>query len=74
MMGRLRVIHGTPPPDTPAEQVRQRMRKMRATYTYSCSSCGGSEYITARCGNVHAKLCVICLTQGRRREMDAPSR
>jgi len=68
-MGRFRVIDGTPPPDSPAERVRQKMRKSRNSHAPSCSSCGGSEYINARSGNASAKLCVVCLTQGRRREM-----
>jgi hypothetical protein len=68
-MGSLRIIQGTPPPDTPAERVRQKMRDSRAKYKPSCSSCGGHEYITSRHGDVHTKLCVICLTHGRRREM-----
>lgn len=74
MMAKFRVIDGTPAPDTPAEQVRSRMRASRHKHIPSCSSCGGHEYVTARSGNVYTKLCVICLTQGRRREMDAPSK
>jgi len=68
-MPKFRVIPGTPPPDSPAERVRKKVVASRAKYKPSCSSCGGSEYITSRHGNVHTKLCVICLTQGRRREM-----
>jgi hypothetical protein len=68
-MGRFRVIDGTPPPDSPAERVRQKVRKGRASYKPSCSSCGGHEYVSARNGNTNTKLCLICLMDGRRREM-----
>ncbi|KAF1045614.1 hypothetical protein [Xylophilus sp.] len=69
-MPKFRVIDGTPAPDTPAEKQRERIRKMAYKHMPSCTSCGGSEYITARIGNVRSKLCVICLTQGRRRVME----
>jgi len=69
MMAKFRLIHGTPPPDTPAEQVRQRVKRSAMVHLPSCTSCGGHEYITARIGKQTSKLCVVCLTQGRRREM-----
>jgi len=68
-MAKFRVIDGTPAPDTPGERVRKRTVASRAIYKPSCSSCGGHEYVTARHGNTRSKLCIICLTQGRRREM-----
>lgn len=71
-MPKFRVIDGTPPPDTPIERVRQKMRKSRIQAIPSCSSCGGHEYVTARTGNITTKLCLTCIMQGRRREMDTP--
>lgn len=68
-MPRFRIIDGTPAPDTPAERVRQRVRKSAVKAKAHCSSCGGGEWIASRNGNVRMKLCVVCLTQGRRREM-----
>lgn len=65
----LRLIHGTPPPDTPAERVRKRARESADRNRPRCTSCGGHEYITAKNGRTNTKLCVVCLTQGRRREM-----
>lgn len=69
MMANLRLIHGTPPPDTPAERVRTRVRKSAMAHLPSCSTCGGHEYVVATIGKQKTKLCTVCLTQGRRREM-----
>jgi hypothetical protein len=66
MMGRLRVIDGTPPPDTPAERVRARIRKTKTPGIAQCVRCGGRETIRATIGNVSNKLCVCCLLQGQR--------
>lgn len=68
-MTRFRVIDGTPAPDTPAERVRRRMRESADKRRPHCTSCGGHEYIVAQNGRARAKLCVVCLMQGRRREM-----
>lgn len=62
---KLRIVPGTPAPDTPTERVRKTAAKARP----HCLTCGGGEYVTARIGKTTAKLCVGCLTQGRRREM-----
>jgi hypothetical protein len=65
-MPRLRVIDGTKPPDTPAQRVRERVRKVAVPHLPSCRSCGGHETITASVGKTKNKLCVVCLLQGRR--------
>lgn len=70
MMAKFRVIDGTPPPDTPAERVRAKVRKAKLPHLPQCSSCSGVEYVIGTVGKRRAKLCVICLMQGRRREMD----
>jgi len=64
---RFTVIDGTPPPDTPAEQVRQRVRAMpKPKAMPQCHRCGGREYIMAHIGKVKSRLCVICLLSGQR--------
>lgn len=62
----LRVIDGTKPPDTPAEQVRERVRKTKTPYLAQCNRCGGRETITASIGKSRNKLCVVCLLSGQR--------
>ena len=70
MMAKFHVIEGGTPPDSPAEEVRVRLRKTRQRGIPQCGTCAGREYVTARTGRVSTKLCVICLMQGRRREMN----
>lgn len=65
-MPRLRVIDGTKPPDTPAEQVRERLRKTKAPHMPQCHRCSGRETITASIGKTRNKLCVVCLMAGQR--------
>lgn len=65
----LRLVPPSKPPDTPTERVRKRVRASADRNRPRCTSCGGHEYITAKNGRASAKLCVVCLTQGRRREM-----
>ena len=63
-MPKFRVIDGAP--DTsPQGQVRRRVRESARDWPV-CPHCGGREVITASIGNVKNKLCVVCLTQGRR--------
>jgi hypothetical protein len=68
-MPRFEVIDGTPAPDTPAERVRQRVRKTKLPGP-SCQRCGGREWIAATIGTTKNKLCVCCLLQGQRSLMD----
>jgi len=68
-MATLRVIEGGSSAESPTETVRAKLRKTRQKGMPQCGTCAGREYVVARCGNVSTKLCVICLTQGRRREM-----
>lgn len=66
-MPRFDVIDGTPPPDTPLERGRKRMRKAKVPGGGpSCHRCGGRETITATIGKVKNKLCVACLLTGHR--------
>jgi transcription elongation factor Elf1 len=62
----LRVIDGTKPPDSPAEQVRARVRKTKTPHLARCHRCGGHETITASIGKTRNKLCVVCLIGGQR--------
>jgi hypothetical protein len=63
-MPKFRVIEGRPD-ESPAGQVRKRSRASARDWP-ACSHCGGREVIAAKIGNVTNKLCVCCLTQGRR--------
>ena len=68
---RFTVIDGTPAPETPAEQVRKRVRAMpRPKAMPQCGRCGGREYIEAKIGIGKSvskqKLCVLCLMGGER--------
>lgn len=69
MMAKFHVIDGGPPPETPAEAVRARLRRTRQAGMPQCSHCAGREYIVARIGRVQNKICVVCLMQGHRRVM-----
>lgn len=69
MMAMFHVIEGGPPPDSPAEEVRARLRAKKQPGTPQCGTCAGREYVVARVGRTQTKLCVVCLMQGRRREM-----
>jgi hypothetical protein len=74
---KLHVIQGTPPPDTPAEQVRKRVRAMPKPPTMvQCHRCGGREVIETKigvmmkngkpAGGTKQLLCVGCLLNGKR--------
>ncbi|MDU9398037.1 hypothetical protein [Pseudomonas sp. zfem003] len=68
---RFHVIDGTPAPDTPAEQVRKRVRAMPKPATMpQCPRCGGREYIETKIGAGRSatkqRLCVLCLMKGER--------
>lgn len=65
---------------TPAAEQRRRLRShAKPRGMIACSSCGGREYVTTRMGALEvdgravagtsARLCVVCLMQGRRVEM-----
>jgi hypothetical protein len=74
---RLHLIQGTPAPDTPAEQVRKRVRAMpKPAKMVQCHRCGGREVIETKigvlmkngrpAGGTKQLLCVGCLLQGER--------
>ena len=74
---RFHVIHGTSAPDTPAEQVRKRVRAMPKPATMiQCHRCGGREVIETKTGmllkdgkptgGTKSLLCVGCLLRGER--------
>lgn len=74
---RLHLIQGTPAPDTPAEQVRKRIRAMPKPATMvQCHRCGGREVIETKIGvlmrngkstgGTRQLLCVGCLLRGDR--------
>lgn len=68
---RFHVIDGTPAPDTPAEQVRKRVRAMpKPAAMPQCPRCGGREYIETKIGAGRSatkqRLCVLCLMKGER--------
>ena len=74
---KLHLIQGTPAPDTPAEQVRNRVRAMpRPATMIQCHRCGGREVIETKIGvlmkngkptgGTKQLLCVGCLLQGER--------
>ncbi|HWS73666.1 MAG TPA: hypothetical protein VN324_00860 [Quisquiliibacterium sp.] len=65
---------------TPAAEVRRKARAhAKPRGMIACPSCGGREYVNARTGALEvdgravagtsARLCVVCLMQGRRVEM-----
>lgn len=74
---KLHLIQGTPAPDTPAEQVRKRIRAMPKPATMAqCHRCGGREVIETKIGvlmrngkptgGTRQLLCVGCLLRGDR--------
>lgn len=74
---RLHVIRGTPPPDTPKERVRKRVRRApRPAGMAQCPRCGGREIIETKVGMVRRNgkltggtkqaLCAGCLLRGER--------
>lgn len=64
-MPNLRVIDGGEPVN-PTTAVRKRLRAKRQRDLPQCPACSGRETIVASIGNVRNKICVVCLTQGRR--------
>lgn len=74
---RFHVIDGTAPPDTPAEQVRRRVRAMpKPEAMVQCHRCGGREVFITKIGVVikagkpsggtSAYLCACCFMRGER--------
>lgn len=74
---KLHLIQGTPAPDTPAEQVRKRVRAMPKPATMvQCHRCGGREVIETKIGvlmkngkptgGTKQLLCVGCILRGER--------
>lgn len=68
---KLHVIDGTKAPDTPAEQVRKRVRAMpKPAAMPQCSRCGGREYMETKIGAgksaTKQRICVSCLLSGQR--------
>lgn len=71
------VIHGTPAPDTPKEQVRKRARAhLKPPALIDCHRCGGREIIETRIGalvrsrrvtgGTKQYLCASCFMRGER--------
>lgn len=76
-MPRLTLIPGTPPPDTPAQRVRERIKKLpKPAYMAQCPRCGGREFLTTKSGvlikdgkpsgGTPNLICVNCLAKGER--------
>lgn len=74
---RLHLIQGTKAPDTPAEEVRKRVRAMPKPATMvQCHRCGGREVIETKIGvllkngktsgGTKTLICVSCLLAGKR--------
>lgn len=74
---KLHLIQGTLTPDTPAEQVRKRVRAMPKPATMvQCHRCGGREVIETKIGvlmkngkptgGTKTMICVGCLLGGHR--------
>lgn len=68
---RFTVIEGSKPPDTPAEQVRERVRKApRPQAMPQCHRCGGREYVETKIGigktATKQRLCFLCAMKGER--------
>lgn len=73
----LHVIKGTPPPATPAEDVRERVRKQaKPPSMISCRRCGGREVLLVKMGMLFKDgkprggttqyLCAGCHCRGER--------
>lgn len=73
----LLLIQGTKAPESPAEEVRKRVRKMDKPATMvQCHRCGGREVIETKIGvmmkngkptgGTKALICVVCLLGGHR--------
>ena len=71
------VVQGTPAPDTPAEQVRKRVKAMpKPAEMIQCHRCGGREVIETKIGMVYKNgkasggtkqvLCATCFMKGER--------
>ena len=77
-MPKLKVIRSEPLQPA-AEQRRRQRAHAKPRAMLSCPSCGGREYVNTRTGAVEvdgkavagtpARLCVVCLMRGERREM-----
>lgn len=76
-MPNLKLIQGTPAPDTPAQRVRERVKKMpKPADMAQCPRCGGREFLTTKTGvllkggkpsgGTPNMICVTCLTRGER--------
>ena len=76
-MPRLKLIQGTPAPDTPAQRVLERVKKMpKPASMAQCPRCGGREFLTTKTGvvikagkatgGVPNLVCVNCLARGER--------
>lgn len=68
---RFTVIEGSKPPDTPAEQVRERVRKApKPRAMPQCHRCGGREYIETKIGigktATKQRVCFLCAMKGER--------
>jgi len=68
---RFTVIEGSKPPDTPAEQVRDRVRKApKPRAMPQCHRCGGREYIETKIGigktATKQRVCFLCAMKGER--------
>lgn len=74
---RFHVIEGSKPPDTPAEQVRERVRKApKPVGMIQCHRCGGREVIETKIGmllkngkpqgGTKQLLCALCFMKGQR--------
>ena len=68
---RFTVIEGSKPPDTPAEKVRERVRKApKPRAMPQCHRCGGREYIETKIGIgkgvTKQRLCFLCAMKGER--------
>jgi len=74
---RLTLITNTPAPDTPAQRVRERVKKMaKPAEMVQCRRCGGREFMPTKTGVLFKDgkmtggtpnlICVNCLSRGER--------
>ena len=73
---RFTVIEGTPPPDTPVQRVKNRVKASAPSYMVSCPRCGGMEVFETKTGVVMKNgkptggtkqlLCAMCFMKGER--------